>query len=118
MAIKILAVRQYVLGKTRLCDHGAGGGTLVFPVGLEDTDGLVVSAETVDSGFDQNEAELGVLVFAVSLEMLADGNSLWGFKIHMSVQTLQWRIHRRIRVCTYLLDQHVKIFWNFGCKTY
>ena len=80
MAIKILAVRQYVLGKTRLCDHGAGGGALVFPVGLEDTDGLVVSAETVDSGFDQNESELGVLVFAVSLEMLADGDSLCSFK--------------------------------------
>lgn len=80
MAIEILAIRQYVLGKTRLCDHGAGGGALVFPVGLENTDGLVVSAETVDSGFDQNEAELGVLVFAVSLEMLADGDSLWGFQ--------------------------------------
>lgn len=49
MAIEILAIRQYVLGKTRLCDHGAGGGALVFPVGLENTDGLVVSAETVDS---------------------------------------------------------------------
>jgi len=63
--------------ETRLCDQGAGGGALVLPVGLEDTNGLVVSAETVDSGFDQNETELGVLVLAVALEMLAHGNSLF-----------------------------------------
>jgi hypothetical protein len=30
----------------------------------------------VDTGLDENEAELGVLVLAVALEMLADGNSL------------------------------------------
>jgi hypothetical protein len=31
----------------------------------------------VDTGFDENKTELGVLVFAVALKMLADGNSLW-----------------------------------------
>ncbi|KAG9796195.1 hypothetical protein KCU88_g435, partial [Aureobasidium melanogenum] len=61
---------------TRLCDHGAGGGGLVLPVGLQNTNGLVVSAETVDSGFDKNETELGVLVLSVALEMLADGDGL------------------------------------------
>jgi hypothetical protein len=30
----------------------------------------------VDTGLDENEAELGVLVLAVALEVLADGNSL------------------------------------------
>jgi len=31
----------------------------------------------VDTGLDENEAELGVLVLAVSLEMLADGNGFF-----------------------------------------
>jgi hypothetical protein len=30
----------------------------------------------VDTGLDQNQAELGVLVLAVALKVLADGNSL------------------------------------------
>jgi hypothetical protein len=30
----------------------------------------------VDAGFDENETELRVLVFAVTLEMLADGDGL------------------------------------------
>jgi len=80
-----------LLGAMRLCHHGAGSCTLVLPVWLQNTDGLVVSAETVDSGFDQDEAELGVLVLAVALEVLPDGDGL--------------------------LDQHVEIFWDFWCKT-
>jgi len=74
-----------------LCDHGACSGALVLPVGLQNTDSLVVSAETVDSGFDEDEAELGVLVLSVALEVLADGDGL--------------------------LDQHVEVFWNFWGKT-
>jgi hypothetical protein len=30
----------------------------------------------VDTGFDENKTELGVLVLSVALKMLADGNSL------------------------------------------
>jgi hypothetical protein len=30
----------------------------------------------VDAGFDEDEAEFGVLVFAVALEVLADGDGL------------------------------------------
>jgi hypothetical protein len=30
----------------------------------------------VDTGLDENQSELGVLVLAVSLEMLADSNGL------------------------------------------
>jgi hypothetical protein len=59
-----------------LCNHGAGSGTLVPPGGGQDTDGLVVAGQTVDTGLDQNEAELAVLVLAVALEVLADGDSL------------------------------------------
>lgn len=59
-----------------LGDEGGGGGGLVAPGGGQDTDGLVVTGQTVDTRLDQNEAELGVLVLAVTLEVLADGNGL------------------------------------------
>ena len=42
--------------KARLCDQGRGSGALVPPGGGEDTDGLVVAGETVDTGLDENEA--------------------------------------------------------------
>jgi hypothetical protein len=61
---------------TSLGNHGAGGGGLVLPVRGENTDGTVVPSQTVDPRLDQNEAELGVLVLAVALEVLADGNGL------------------------------------------
>jgi len=76
----------------RLCDHGASGGGLVLPVGGQDTDGPVVAGETVDTGLDQNEAELGVLVLAVALEVLADGDGL--------------------------LDEHVKVLGDLGSEAY
>ena len=60
----------------RLCDQGGGGGALVTPGGGEDTDGLVVTGQTVDTGLDQNQAELGVLVLAVTLKVLADSDGL------------------------------------------
>jgi hypothetical protein len=61
---------------TCLCDDGAGGGGLVLPRGRQDTDGLVVAGETVDTRLDENEAELGVLVLPVALQVLADSDSL------------------------------------------
>lgn len=59
-----------------LCDHGAGSSALVSPGWWEDTNGLVVTGQTVDTGLNENETELGILVLSVALEMLADGNSL------------------------------------------
>lgn len=59
-----------------LCDHGAGSGALVSPGWWENTNSLVVTGETVDTGFNENQAELGVLVLAVTLEMLADSDGL------------------------------------------
>lgn len=61
-----------------LCDHGACSGTLVSPGWWEDTDSLVVAGETVDTGLDENETELGVLVLSVALKMLADSDGLEG----------------------------------------
>jgi hypothetical protein len=60
----------------RLCDKGGGSGALVAPGGGQDTDGLVVARQTVNAGLDQNEAELGVLVLAVTLKVLADSDGL------------------------------------------
>jgi len=67
---------HYCLIALRLSDKGGGGGGLVFPGRGKDADGLVVTGQTVDTGLDENEAELGVLVLAVALEVLADGDSL------------------------------------------
>lgn len=60
----------------RLSDEGRGSGALVLPGRRKDTNGLVVAGETVDTGLDENEAELGVLVLAVPLKVLADGDGL------------------------------------------
>lgn len=59
-----------------LCDHGAGSGALVSPGWWKNTNGLVITGEAVDAGLDENEAELGISVLAVALQMLADGDSL------------------------------------------
>lgn len=92
---------------SRLCDHSAGSSALVSPGWWQDTDSLVVSAETVDSRLDKNQTELGVLVFSVALEMLADGNSL----IFVNMNSLCNEL------LPYLLDQHVEILWDFWGKT-
>jgi len=65
------------LGRERhLCDKGGGGGRLVLPGGGKDLAGLVVTSKTVDAGLDEDETELAVLVLAVLLEVLADGDGL------------------------------------------
>ena len=61
---------------TTLCHQRAGSRALVPPGWWQSANALVVSRQTVDAGLDENEAELGVLVLAVALEVLADGNSL------------------------------------------
>ena len=58
------------------CHKRARSRALVSPGWWQHTDGLVVSREAVDAGLDENEAELGVLVLAVALEVLADGDGL------------------------------------------
>lgn len=57
----------------------------------KDTSGSVVSGKTVDTGLDQNESELGVLVLSVSLKVLSHVDSL--------------------------LDQVVEILWELWGKT-
>lgn len=96
----------------RLCNESAGGGGLVSPGWWEGSDGLVVTGETVDTGLDKNQAELSIFVLAVTaLEMLAYGD---GLRSHLALVE-----RKRMRKCqTYLLDQHVKIFWNLWGETW
>jgi len=60
----------------RLCHHRAGRCAFISPCRRQNANGLVVAAEAVDAGFDEDQAEFGVLVFAVALEVLADGDGL------------------------------------------
>lgn len=55
------------------------------------TGGLVVTGKTVNTGFDQDQTVLGVLVLAVTFHVLTDGNGL--------------------------LDKMVQIFRDFRSKT-
>lgn len=68
----------------------------------------------MDTGLDQNEAELGVLILAVSLEMLADSNGLCS---EVSIGQ-KGRLDPYMQVCagTYLLDQHVQILRKLRCE--
>ena len=70
--------------RTRLSDHGGGGGALVPPGRGQDANGLVVAGQAVDAGLDENEAELAVLVLAVALEVLADGDGLGTVSVAVS----------------------------------
>ena len=69
-----------------LRDEGAGGGALVAPGGGQVADLAVVPREAVDTGLDENEAVLGVLVLAVALEVLADSDGL---------EKVSWRCERQ-----------------------
>ena len=62
--------------KEYLCNEGGCGGRVVLERWGDRLCLLVVSGKTVDTRLDENEAELGVLVLAVDLKVLADGNGL------------------------------------------
>ena len=65
---------------------------VLFPGRRQLTRRLVVTSQSVDSRFDQNETEFGVLILSVTFQMLSDGHGL--------------------------LDQVVEIFGNFWRETY
>lgn len=74
-----------------LVDQSRGSGRLVLPVRWQHGNGSVVSGQSVDSGLDQNQSELGVLVLSVSLQVLSDRDSL--------------------------LDQEVQVLWDLWSQT-
>lgn len=69
--------RQIVQHAQRLCDESRSGRRVVLERRRDLLLGLVVPRETVDAGLDEDEAELGVLVLAVRLEVLAHGDRLF-----------------------------------------
>lgn len=74
-----------------LVNQGRSSGGLVLPVWWQDRDGSVVSGQSVDSRFDQNQSELRVLVLSVSLQVLSDRDGL--------------------------LDQEVQVLWDLWSQT-
>lgn len=77
IAISHLSLRSTPSNSSaQLSNDGAGCGALIPPRGRQDTNTLVVAGETVDTRLDENQAELGVLVLAVALKVLADGDRL------------------------------------------
>ena len=60
----------------RLGNEGGGGSRVVLERRGDLLLGLVIASETVDTGFDENKTELGILVLSVRLEVLADGDGL------------------------------------------
>lgn len=81
----------YNIDFLHLSNQSGSGGGFVFPVWWQDSDGSVVSGQSVDSGFDQNQSEFSIFVFSVSFQMFSDRNSFF--------------------------DQVVQIFWNFWSQT-
>ena len=72
----VRACRSTETAVARLGDKGGRSGRLVLEVGRQTLDGLVVASEAVDTRLDQNQAELGVLVAAEFVEVLAHRDSL------------------------------------------
>jgi len=64
--------------RIRTCsgDKCRGGGRVIFECRWNLLFCLVVAGKAMDTGFDEDQSELGVLVFPVGFEVLANSNSL------------------------------------------
>lgn len=75
----------------------------------------------MDAGLDQNEAELGVRVLAVALEVLADSDGLVGKHVSGRDSKKQMMQNKKRdgnqeHACAYLLDQEVKVLGELGSE--
>jgi hypothetical protein len=66
-----------IYGAYRSCDESRGSSRIVLERRGDLLPRLVVASKTVDTGLNENEAELGILVLAVGLQVLADGDGLF-----------------------------------------
>merc|ERR1711981_196471 len=64
-------------------NQGSSSLGIVFPVGLDNSLGSVVSSQSVDSGFNQNQSKFTVLVLSVLVQMLSHSNSLLNKKVQI-----------------------------------
>ena len=71
--------------KSSLCHQGACASGFVSPRGRKLLRTFVVSCQTVNTGFDQNQSELGIQILSVLLQVLTHGH---GFTNHV-VQILR-----------------------------
>lgn len=90
-SIKKRVMKLYNANSNNLVNQSRGSSRFVLPVWWQDRDSSVVSSQSVDSRFDQNQSELSVLVLSVSFQVLSDRDSL--------------------------LDQEVQVFWDFWSQT-
>ena len=56
--------------------HSGGSCGLVFPIWWQYTFLFVVSSQTVNSWFNQNQAEFGISILTITFEMFSDGDCL------------------------------------------
>lgn len=68
------ATLQYYTARS--CDEGGCSGRVVLEGRGNLLPCLVVAGKTVDTRLDENKAKLGVLVLAVGLQVLANGDGL------------------------------------------
>ena len=87
---------SYHIQHPRLCNEGRSSRRVVLERWRDLLLGLVVASQTVDTGLDENETELRVLVLAVGLKMLANGNSL----LHKVPEILR---NLRGQACAYIV---------------
>lgn len=99
-----------------LSHHRARSRTLVSPGRRQNTYRFVVSRKAVDAGFDEDETEFRVLVFAVALEMLADGDGLTFVSARSPLLNRGIKREWDNGGQRYLLDQHVQVLWDLWCK--
>lgn len=60
----------------QLSNQSRCSGGFVLPRGREDSVGLVVPSQSVDSALNQDETELGVTILPIPLQVLPDGYCL------------------------------------------
>ena len=75
-APRILPATNSIAVQHSSCNEGRGSRRIVLECWRDLLLRLVVTGKTVDTRLDENETELGVLVLAVGLQVLADGDSL------------------------------------------
>eukprot|EP00401_Gymnodinium_catenatum_P012217 CAMPEP_0117579066 /NCGR_PEP_ID=MMETSP0784-20121206/64396_1 /TAXON_ID=39447 /ORGANISM="" /LENGTH=102 /DNA_ID=CAMNT_0005378887 /DNA_START=102 /DNA_END=407 /DNA_ORIENTATION=+ len=91
-------------------DERRRSGGHVLPSRRQGFDALVIPREAVDATLDQDQPELGVLVFTVAVEVLADGDRLLDQIVQILRQLrrkairLQYTQNLVARNCLYLRD--------------
>ena len=73
----IFSPSMVVCHRTNLGDKGGSSGWFVSPVGGQLARASVVTGETVDFGFNENQTEFGVSVFAVAFQMFTNGDGFF-----------------------------------------